>query len=185
MKTTVQELKELYAKLGGTADISGVQTDAGMIDAIDSVAGGGGSLSPATADTLGGVKIGSGISVTDDGTSSASGGGGGSSAVVLSLNDATYDGDASTYTFSNITVGDIVNAYKAGANVVVSFADDGNTLYGNMLELVEQEADDNYAVYGTLAGNMSSYVLTAPLPDAEPFASMEELYASNAVFYIG
>ena len=75
MKTTVQELKELYAKLGGTADISGVQTDAGMIDAIDSIAGGGGSLSPATADTLGGVKIGSGVNVTSDGTISVSGGG--------------------------------------------------------------------------------------------------------------
>ena len=35
--------------------------------------GGGGELSPATADTLGGVKIGEGISVTSDGTISAAG----------------------------------------------------------------------------------------------------------------
>lgn len=36
--------------------------------------GGGGELSPATADTLGGVKIGEGIEVTSDGTISAGGG---------------------------------------------------------------------------------------------------------------
>lgn len=42
--------------------------------------GGGGSytLPPATASTLGGVKVGSGLSVTSDGTLSTSGGGGGS-----------------------------------------------------------------------------------------------------------
>lgn len=43
---------------------------------LGSGGGGGGSLPVATANTLGGVKIGSGINVTGDGTISTSGGGG-------------------------------------------------------------------------------------------------------------
>lgn len=41
---------------------------------IDTGGGGGGSLPIASAETLGGVKVGSGLSVTSDGTLSASGG---------------------------------------------------------------------------------------------------------------
>lgn len=57
--------------------------------------GGGGSytLPPATANTLGGVKVGTGLSVTGDGTLSASGGGGGG--VVISTTETkigTYNG---------------------------------------------------------------------------------------------
>lgn len=56
---------------------------AGMNFSDDSSGGGGGSytLPTATSSRLGGVKIGSGISVAEDGTISASGGGGGTYAI--------------------------------------------------------------------------------------------------------
>ena len=62
-------------------DVAGYQTIEQSINNIsDMIEDGeislGGSISPATTDTLGGVKIGEGISVTSDGTISASGGGG-------------------------------------------------------------------------------------------------------------
>lgn len=50
-------------------------------------------LEPATADRLGGVKIGDGISVTEDGTISASGGGGGNMIVTITRNDTEYTAD--------------------------------------------------------------------------------------------
>lgn len=60
-------------------DVAGYQTIEQSINNIsDMIEDGeislGGSISPATADTLGGVKIGEGISVTSDGTISAGGG---------------------------------------------------------------------------------------------------------------
>lgn len=60
-------------------DVAGYQTIEQSINSIaDMITDGeipiGGSISPATADTLGGVKIGEGISVTSDGTISAGGG---------------------------------------------------------------------------------------------------------------
>lgn len=73
-------------------DVAGYQTIEQSINNIsDMIEDGeislGGSISPATADTLGGVKIGEGISVTDDGTISA----GGASALIVNDVDGTLD----------------------------------------------------------------------------------------------
>ena len=60
-----------------TVEVSVLKNAEKISTAIDNLAdaiGGGSELQPATADTLGGVKIGSGISVTSDGTISAGGG---------------------------------------------------------------------------------------------------------------
>lgn len=53
---------------------------------LDTGGGGGGSyvLPPATANRLGGVKVGSGLEVDEDGTLSTTGGGGGSGGVTFS-----------------------------------------------------------------------------------------------------
>ena len=142
MKTTVQELKELYAKLGGTADLSNVQTDSGMIDAIDSVAGGGGSLSPATADTLGGVKIGEGISVTEDGTISAG-------EEVFNVTSSIVD----DYATLNKTFSEIKAAFLAGKKVVIDYLipDSGSQCEGQgivtSVETLTYEGDPPDIVY--------------------------------------
>lgn len=58
----------------------------------EDVGGGSAALAPATANTLGGVKIGNGISVTEDGTISAAGGGTERPVITLMGNEGTTDG---------------------------------------------------------------------------------------------
>lgn len=148
MKTTVQELKELYAKLGGTADLSNVQTDSGMIDAIDSVAGGGGSLLPATADTLGGVKIGSGISVTSDGTISASGG---AEPLICEYSDG----------YLNKTVGEVYNAFVNGQSIIyhtnVGEGEDSRSGDWNMLHYISITGNSDNGFYALIEFNGGSF----------------------------
>lgn len=86
-------------------DVAGYQTIEQSINNIsDMITDGeitiGGSISPATADTLGGVKIGEGISVTSDGTISASGGGGYDLVVKLDASDLS---DVTTATLESGT----------------------------------------------------------------------------------
>lgn len=89
-----------------------------LTDKID-----GGSISPATADTLGGVKIGEGISVTSDGTISASGGGGGLS--YDTVIDISHGGfidwmtsvDEYNATVTGLTVAEAKQKMEAGEDV--------------------------------------------------------------------
>ena len=86
--TIASALDKLNDKLAGS-DQPGVQTIEGMIlriiDNID--VGGGGSIPVASADTLGGVKVGSGLSITDSGVLSASGGGGGGGGLIVHVDE--------------------------------------------------------------------------------------------------
>lgn len=80
---TVAQTGELITGPSKTDITALVQTDRGpelAVKAVNLNGGGGGSyvLPPATSETLGGVKIGPGLSVTQDGTLSATGGSGGS-----------------------------------------------------------------------------------------------------------
>lgn len=87
-------------------------------------AGGGGeyTLLPATATTLGGVKVGSGLSVASDGTLSASGGGvtvdGLSDA--LELGDENVDVAASAYGYGNVVTVDVVISVLNGGESDIS-----------------------------------------------------------------
>ena len=76
--TIASALDKLNDKLAGS-DQPAAQTIEGMIlriiDNIDQ--GGGGSIPVASADTLGGIKVGENLSITEGGVLSASGGGGG------------------------------------------------------------------------------------------------------------
>ena len=76
--TIASALDKLNDKLAGS-DQPASQTIEGMIlrliDNIDQ--GGGGSIPIASADTLGGIKVGENLSITEGGVLSASGGGGG------------------------------------------------------------------------------------------------------------
>ena len=81
--TIASALDKLNDKLAGS-DQQASQTIEGMIlriiDNIDQ--GGGGSIPVASADTLGGIKVGENLSITDGGVLSASGGGGGGGLIV-------------------------------------------------------------------------------------------------------
>ena len=86
--------------------------------AYDGSGGGSGDLPIASADSLGGVKIGGGISVTSDGTIST--GGGSSSIYLLDTANATYDSEEYTYTFTD-TYGDIANALNNGKTILLKW----------------------------------------------------------------
>lgn len=75
------------------------------------VTGEGGGLQPATSNTLGGVKIGSGVNVTSDGTISVSGGGGG-------LNISTTEAKVGTYNGSDMYARLFTGSCESGNNYV-------------------------------------------------------------------
>lgn len=95
----------------------------------DSGGGGGYTLPTATASRLGGIKVGSGLSVESDGTLSASGGGGGCPPVSFTEVDTgvvyndkhvylqTFVGNAPGYEI-NVTVQAIANIDVLSANVI-------------------------------------------------------------------
>lgn len=92
---------------------SGTAKDVVLDFTIPSGSGAGGSytLPPATASTLGGVKIGSGISVTDDGTISATGGdsnhaGSGNNSVAVGNGAKARDGDTVAVGYQAESIGD-------------------------------------------------------------------------------
>lgn len=84
-KTNVEALKALYAQLGGSADVSGINTKAPMIDEITSVASGGGG-----------------------------GGGGGDSGFEVIRTTGVNDMDEGTTTYESIDPDAIPEALEAG-----------------------------------------------------------------------
>ena len=88
-----------------------------MEDAISSGGGGGYTLPTATASRLGGVKIGSGVSVEDDGTISVSGGGGGSS---LHLYDVTTNQLAAQKAFVLTTYNGVIDSVDSLKTAILS-----------------------------------------------------------------
>ena len=94
-------------------DVAGYQTiEQSILKIADMLEDGeislGGDLQPATADTLGGVKIGDGVSVTSDGTISASG------ASSLIVNDVSGTLDK--------TWQEIYDAVSGGGIVIIKWA---------------------------------------------------------------
>lgn len=80
---------------------------------LDTGGGGGGgsyTLPTATSSRLGGVKIGSGVSVADDGTISVSGGGGGGGAPVVSETEIDTGSTYGNKTVYMITITETANA---------------------------------------------------------------------------
>ncbi len=83
--TIAGAIDKINDKLAGTDKYAPVTIEGALGKLAETIpeGGWGGTISPATADTLGGVKIGEGISVTSDGTISAGGG----YDLVIELND--------------------------------------------------------------------------------------------------
>lgn len=73
----------------------------------------------ATAETLGGVKVGEGLSVTEDGTLSASGGGGDNEPLIIdnvNFNGTRFGGTTAQFTAA-------LSAYQAGRTVLLRYTD--------------------------------------------------------------
>lgn len=108
-------------------------------DAISSGGGGGGgyTLPPATESTLGGIKVGSGLSVESDGTLSTSGGSGsGLSYVEYSLNKQ-IQGDSATYYDFNAPEG------KAPISAVI-ILDESTASYNNPYLLMSLTKENKF-----------------------------------------
>ena len=82
---------------------------------------GGGELPIASADTLGGIKVGEGLSITEAGVLSASGGGGGSSSFRVLTADDLVDGKFQLWTLDS---GVYVIPHMASTLVYATSSDD-------------------------------------------------------------
>lgn len=119
-------------------DVAGYQTIEQSINSIaDMITDGeitiGGTIEPATASTLGGVKIGEGISVTSDGTISAG-------ASVLIVNDVS---DTLDKTWQEIY--DAVN----GGSIILIKSDFGDNGYATMIATGADLNQGTYEVWTT------------------------------------
>ena len=92
----------------------GLNLDADTFEVEGQVVKGKGSIPPATTQTLGGVKIGSGVSVTEDGTISVEGGGGSDIFKVTFEDVGTSDVE---YT-ADKTYEEVLAAFNAGKTII-------------------------------------------------------------------
>ena len=98
------------------------------------------TLPTASADTLGGVKVGEGLSISDSGVLSASGGGGGNALI------CNVDIQSETYTLDK-TAGEIITAFESGALVIFKLSS-GDTYECELPNM-----------YGFVGGSENSYYI--------------------------
>lgn len=104
---------------------------------ISDASGGGGDLPIASANTLGGVKIGEGLNITSEGVLSSSGGGGANVLLINSV-DGTLDQKSKT----------IYDAYIGGTQCLI-VTDEDTVIYNESLTNIEKypvEADNEYVL---------------------------------------
>lgn len=104
-------------------------TDPGLKNWVELQTGAGYSLNTATVTTLGGIKVGNGLSITSDGTLSATGGGGTDSGSVTSVSITPANGFTGTVTNSTstpaITIATTVSGLLKGNGTAISAASAG------------------------------------------------------------
>lgn len=152
---TVGKVTALPAGSTPTVTNSGTETAAVLDFGIPSGSDGSGSsytLPAATASTLGGVKIGSGISVTSDGTISASGGGGDSNHAGTGENSIALGNKNTASGSSGIAIGDS-NSCTGDGSVAIGaecYAESGGSIViGGSAEATE--TGDSCIAIGTTA----------------------------------
>ena len=140
--TIASALDKLNDKLAGS-DQPASQTIEGMIlrliDNID--AGGGGSLPIASADTLGGIKVGENLSITEGGVLSASGGGGGALFI-----QTEYDEDLDALVPVGITYDEVVASLSETTVILIAF--NKYLSFGGYQIDEEYEPTDKLVFYG-------------------------------------
>lgn len=145
--TTVQALKDLYVKLGGTlADVAEINTVAEMIETVKTVAGGGGGL-PEDFPSEGIANANKFIGFDSEGDYTAKDGGSEKYVVTLTEDNGTWTADKS--------ISAINTAIANGANVVAHFEADGTTVE---LHLAGYESPDTVAFAVTSGDTVITFV---------------------------
>lgn len=130
---------------------------AGAVTALGTVLGGGGfELLPATADALGGVKVGSGLAVTSDGTLSASGG--------RFVCNATVDAETGVTTLDK-TAGEIKAAIVAGQAVWIDITSDGATFAAALASFTSEGTASTFSFSGDSTTYMANTDADYPASD--------------------
>lgn len=117
--TIANAIDKINDKLAGS-DKQSVTTIEGSLELLAETipqGGWGGTISPATADTLGGVKIGDGINVTQDGTISAGGGSQYDGEILITIPENSAD--PSTCEVVSGSYSDIVAKHEDGGFVSI------------------------------------------------------------------
>ena len=122
--TIASAIDYINDKLAGSDQPSAQTIEQAIMLLADNISGGG-SIPIASADTLGGIKVGENLSITEGGVLSASGCGGGGALVC----NVTFDEVAYSYTLDK-TAGEILTAFQNGYSVwcKTDYGDDGYTL---------------------------------------------------------
>ena len=152
--TIASALDKLNDKLAGS-DQPGAQTIEGMIlriiDNID--AGGGGSIPVASADTLGGIKVGNNLSITEDGVLSASGGGGGGGGLVVHV---VVD-EVQMEVHLDKTYAEIEAASSTGLVILYNYWEDDGFAEISYLGTIGSDGEGGYMVKFSNNGDITEY----------------------------
>lgn len=114
---TLKERIEAFVKQQGNQVGAGAELAAILNDIVDSIPGAY-TLPPATAETLGGVKVGSGLAVTEEGVLSVSGG---ASVMIV---EGTVGNDEFQAEAGQPTVAAAIQAFLAGITVILKYLDE-------------------------------------------------------------
>lgn len=115
---TLKERIEAFVKQQGNQVGAGAELAAILNDIVDSIPGAY-TLPPATAETLGGVKVGSGLAVTEQGVLSASGGGSEPLIVEGRQSDTIFIPNE-----SQPTKAEARSAFNSGRMVIIKYLDE-------------------------------------------------------------
>lgn len=132
---TIKERIEAFVKQQGNQVGAGAELAAILNDIVDSIPGEY-TLPPASAQTLGGIKVGENLSITEQGVLSASGGGSG--ALII---EGTVDGTSFNPKQGQPSRDDAIEAFRNGTMVMLDIRDED---VPNALALVNEYdlADD-------------------------------------------
>ena len=151
--TIKERITEFVLKQGNQVG-AGAELAAILNDIVDSIPGAY-TLPPATAETLGGIKVGQNLSITEEGVLSASGGGAAPLIVnfsELTLDDGLEDFQSPVYTIPASRFSELESAFQAGRLIVI--LKNGYGAITNGFDTEVQTANDDYVKTFHLNSNL-------------------------------